>query len=64
MLGLVPDGFGAQLVAFLLFRFFDVVKPPPIRQADRRFKSASGVMFDDLLAGAYTVLLFYLWERF
>lgn len=43
---------------FVLFRFFDILKPWPIRWADRRIKGGFGVMFDDLLAGlaAGTVL--------
>ena len=43
--------------AFLAFRFFDVVKPPPIRQVDRAVKGGLGVMFDDILAAFYTLLL-------
>ena len=45
-----------QAVAVGLFRLFDILKPPPIRQADSRFKNGFGVMFDDLLAAAYTLL--------
>ncbi|MDR2924564.1 MAG: phosphatidylglycerophosphatase A [Azoarcus sp.] len=45
-----------QAVAVALFRLFDILKPPPIRQADKRFKNGFGVMFDDLLAAAYTLL--------
>jgi phosphatidylglycerophosphatase A len=59
---LVPPTFAAQLVAFLLFRAFDILKPPPIRQVDR-WKTPAGVMADDLLAGAYTVLLVAFWQR-
>ena len=46
------------LFGFVLFRFFDIFKPWPIRLADRRLKGGFGVMFDDLLAGlaAGTVL--------
>ncbi len=55
---LVPADFGAQFAALLLFRFFDIVKPPPIRQVDRRVKSGFGVMLDDLLAAVYAVLAF------
>lgn len=46
------------LFGFVLFRFFDIFKPWPIRLADRRVKGGFGVMFDDLLAGiaAGTVL--------
>lgn len=43
------------LAGFAVFRAFDIIKPPPIRWADRRFESAPGVMLDDLLAGLYAV---------
>lgn len=36
---------------FVLFRFFDIMKPWPIRLADRKIKGGFGVVFDDLLAG-------------
>ncbi|MEK6745658.1 MAG: phosphatidylglycerophosphatase A [Pseudomonadota bacterium] len=39
--------------AFILFRFFDVLKPWPISVADRKIKGGFGVMFDDLLAAIY-----------
>ena len=44
-------------VAFAVFRFFDIVKPPPIRQLDRSFKNGAGVMADDLLAAGYTLVV-------
>jgi len=50
-------------IAFLLFRLFDIFKPPPIRQLDRAMKNGTGVMLDDLLAAGYTLLLFALWQR-
>jgi phosphatidylglycerophosphatase A len=40
----------------VLFRAFDILKPPPIRSSERRFRGGFGVMFDDLLAAAYTLL--------
>ncbi|NMG66485.1 phosphatidylglycerophosphatase A [Azoarcus indigens] len=46
-----------QAVAVALFRFFDIVKPPPVRWADRSFKGGFGVMLDDLFAAGYTVLV-------
>ncbi len=46
-----------QVGAFLLFRIFDILKPPPIRYFDRRLKNGFGVMFDDLLAAGYTLLV-------
>ena len=45
-------------VAFALFRFFDIVKPPPIRQVDAAMKNGVGVMVDDLLAAGYALLVF------
>ncbi len=45
-----------QLLAFALFRFFDIVKPPPIRYFDKNWHGGLGVMFDDLLAAGYALL--------
>ncbi|MCZ7559541.1 MAG: phosphatidylglycerophosphatase A [Burkholderiaceae bacterium] len=59
----VPATTAAQFAAFVLFRFFDIVKPPPIRHFDAKLKSGFGVMFDDLLAAFYTLLLMALWQR-
>jgi phosphatidylglycerophosphatase A len=59
---MVPGGFGSQFSAFLLFRFFDIVKPPPIRWADRRLKNGFGVMFDDLLAAIFTLVVMAIWN--
>ena len=52
-----PEGWGWQAFAFFAFRFFDVVKPPPIRHFDCNMKGGLGVMFDDILAAGYTLLL-------
>ena len=46
--------------AFLLFRFFDIVKPPPIRQLDAALKNGFGVMLDDLVAAGYTLIAYAL----
>lgn len=43
------------LVAFALFRLFDIWKPAPIRQMDARLKGGLGVMLDDLLAAIYSI---------
>jgi phosphatidylglycerophosphatase A len=51
-------------IAFGVFRFFDIVKPPPIRQFDAALKNGFGVMFDDLLAAGYTLLVLALLRRF
>ena len=50
-------------VAFLVFRLFDIVKPPPIRQLDARLKNGFGVMVDDLVAAGYTLIVLAVWQR-
>ena len=52
-----------QLLAFVLFRIFDIVKPPPVRQADARLKNGFGVMFDDVLAALYAIAVQWLVQR-
>ena len=46
-----------QLVAFGLFRLFDIWKPFPIRLFEQRLKGGFGVMFDDLVAACYAYLV-------
>lgn len=41
------------LPAFVLFRFFDIAKPWPIRDVDHRLGGGLGIMLDDILAAAY-----------
>lgn len=38
-------------VAFILFRFFDIIKPPPIGWADEKVAGGLGIMLDDIIAG-------------
>jgi len=64
VLALIPAGFYYQAAGFVLFRFFDILKPAPIRYFDAKWKSGFGVMFDDLLAAGYTLLVFALYVRF
>jgi phosphatidylglycerophosphatase A len=64
---ILPTGFVGQFVAFVLFRFFDAVKPPPVAWADQLFKGfgwrgAWGILFDDLVAAACTLLLIAVWR--
>ena len=59
----VGDDWLRVAFAFLLFRFFDIVKPPPIRQLDASLKNGFGVMLDDLLAAGYALLVLALWQR-
>jgi phosphatidylglycerophosphatase A len=52
-----------QAFAFLLFRLFDIVKPPPANIIDREWKNGFGVMADDIVAAFYAVIVFALWQR-
>lgn len=47
------------LGAFILFRFFDIVKPGPIGWCDRHLKGGAGIMMDDLLAGAASAIVLH-----
>jgi len=58
----MPADLKTQFWAFLCFRFFDMVKPPPIAYFDRRYKGGFGVMWDDILAAFYTLLVLALWQ--
>ena len=66
LLALLPPGgrpWALQTAAFLLFRLFDILKPAPIGWVERRWPSATGVMLDDLVAGAYALAVIQLWMR-
>ena len=56
--------FGADLylyvTSFFLFRFFDIFKPFPIRYFDKNYKNSFGILFDDVLAGFYTLIILLL----
>ncbi len=52
-----------QVSAFVLFRFFDIVKPPPIRSLDRGIRNGFGVMLDDIVAAFYVLLCLAAWQR-
>jgi phosphatidylglycerophosphatase A len=54
----VPSHPAWQALAFLVFRLFDILKPPPIRYYERTFKNGFGVMLDDLVAAFYTLIVF------
>lgn len=61
----VPLQWEWLLAAFLLFRFFDIVKPWPIRQLDRKVSGGLGIMIDDVLAAVFAMITMgafqYLW---
>ncbi len=43
-------------ICFILFRFFDIVKPFPVSYFDKNYKNSFGVIMDDVCAGFYVVL--------
>ena len=53
----VPDSTAWQAFAFLLFRLFDITKPPPIRYYERIFRGGFGVMIDDVAAAFYALVV-------
>ena len=59
VLFLAPAGLLWQLAAFLLFRIFDILKPPPANWFDSRMKNGLGVMMDDVVAALYTLALLH-----
>ena len=52
------------LLAFVYFRFFDIVKPWPTNWFDRNVKGGLGVMFDDVVAGAQAIIAMILTHKF
>lgn len=55
----VPLQWQWLLAAFLLFRFFDIFKPWPIRLLDRKIKGGFGIMIDDVAAALFTIVLLF-----
>ena len=53
---LAPPGWLFVILGFLLFRFFDVVKPWPIGWVDRHVHGGVGIMMDDVLAGVMAMI--------
>ncbi len=55
-----PSHWQALAIGFCLFRFFDILKPFPIRLVDQRIHGGIGIMLDDVVAGLYSLLLLQL----
>ena len=56
---LVPITWYYLLIGFCLFRFFDIVKPWPIRWIDKNVHGGFGVMLDDLLAAFCSLIILH-----
>ncbi|MGC9458090.1 MAG: phosphatidylglycerophosphatase A family protein [Halothiobacillaceae bacterium] len=55
----VPLSIWTLLAGFLLFRFFDILKPWPIRWLDRHVGGGFGIMIDDVLAGLFALAVLH-----
>lgn len=55
----VPFEWPYVLAGFVLFRFFDIVKPWPIGWADKSLHGGTGIMVDDVLAGAISSIILH-----
>jgi phosphatidylglycerophosphatase A len=56
----VPFTWQAMLIGFVLFRFFDILKPFPIKWVDKHVHGGFGIMMDDVLAGIFAGVLLLL----
>ena len=56
----LPLTWQSAVLGFILFRFFDILKPPPIRQLDQKVKGGVGVMIDDVAAGVIANIIMQL----
>ena len=52
-----PPGWAWMVTGFVLFRFFDIIKPWPIRWVDRHVHGGLGIMLDDVLAAVFAWLV-------
>ncbi len=58
----LPHTYPYLAASFLLFRFFDILKPFPIRNLEKMVKGGLGIMVDDILAGVITNLVLQIWK--
>ncbi len=58
-----PPGWVWMVIGFVLFRFFDILKPWPIRWFDRKVSGGFGIMLDDLIAGLFAAALLFAIQR-
>lgn len=58
-----PISWKTMLVGFILFRGFDILKPPPVRQLER-LPEGTGIVVDDVAAGIYSLVIMQLLLHF
>ncbi len=54
---LIPFSVGASIAAFFLFRFFDILKPFPIKSIESSLSGGIGIIADDIMAAVYTNII-------
>jgi phosphatidylglycerophosphatase A len=54
----IKPSWGMLILGFIIFRVFDIVKPPPARKV-QEFSGSRGVMLDDIIAACYTVAVLF-----
>jgi phosphatidylglycerophosphatase A len=59
----VPLTWKSLLLGFILFRVFDILKPPPVRQLER-IPDGAGIVLDDVGAGLYALAVMHLLRHF
>ena len=57
---MAPEGWLWVLIGFILFRFFDILKPWPISWIDKNVRGGFGIMFDDIVAGIAALIILQL----
>jgi phosphatidylglycerophosphatase A len=57
----LPFSWQNLLAGFVLFRFFDILKPWPIKWLDQHVHGGFGIMLDDVVAGIFAALLLRFW---
>jgi phosphatidylglycerophosphatase A len=64
MIPVARDGWAPFAVGFVVFRFFDIVKPPPVRWLDENLPGGWGVVLDDVAAGVMGAIAMALLAHF
>jgi len=59
---LFPFSYVNALAAFFLFRFFDILKPFPIKKIESFLNGGKGIMADDIMAAIYTNMILQIWK--
>ena len=57
---LAPSGWQWIVAGFVLFRIFDIIKPPPIGWIDKKVQGGFGIMIDDVVAGIFALVILQL----